>query len=128
MPSHSGIASGESLLELLLPAIDDPHPVESATIQVPLIMGDDFDAARRQVSLKIRNSFSQRLRGFARSQRLRDDPQTEFIVFQSSFEIRNQNIEQVLPGLIEMTEMAAPREVSQRIDSRPPQLACLRVC
>src|SRR6266849_3729244 len=126
MHSHSGITSGQGLLELHLPAIDDPHAVESAAIKVPLIMRDDFDAVRGHVSLEVRNRFSQRRCGFGVSQRLRDDPQTKFIIFQSSFEIRNQNIEQVLLGLIEMTEMAAPREVSQRIDSRPPQLAFLR--
>src|SRR5437016_5740951 len=69
-----------------------------------------------------------RLSSFVRSQRLRDDPQTEFIVLQSGLKIRNQNIEQILLGLIEMTEVAAPRYVSHCVDSRPPQIVCLGVC
>ena len=47
---------GQGFFQLLLPAIDDARSIKSASIKVPLLMGDDLDASRRQVSLDVRNT------------------------------------------------------------------------
>src|SRR5438034_302412 len=49
MDSHSRITSGQGLLELQLPVIDDPRAIEAAALKIPLIMRDDFDAPSRYV-------------------------------------------------------------------------------
>jgi hypothetical protein len=82
----------------------------------------DFHALISQVLLQIRDGLPQRARRFGSSDRGGDYPQTELIIFQTSLEIRNQDFQQVLFGLVKVTEMSAPRHVAYRTYSALSQV------
>src|SRR5437588_735340 len=81
---------------------------------------NNFYMAGRQVLIRFWNNFSQSASRFFFTERIRNHPDTELIVFQSRLEVWNQYVEQVFFGLVEVAKVRTPRDITDDADSRPP--------
>jgi hypothetical protein len=80
-------------------------------------MGKNLYVSLQEMSVKVGSCLSQRIDCFLQGQRRRDYPQAEVIIFQPDLEIRNQNVEQILFRLVEVTEVCAPGDVAYDADA-----------
>jgi hypothetical protein len=62
----------------------------------------------------------ERLPGFILSKRLGCDPNAQLIAFHACFEIWDKDLDQILPALIEHTEMSGPWNISESINACLP--------
>src|SRR5438876_3051010 len=106
---HSGIAPRQRRIEFLDPSRNNPLDIEVSVYEVPFGVGDDLDLSSADISVKMRHSFSHGFSGVFFIQGVRGHPQTEFMILQSRFEIRNQQVKQAGFGLVKLAEVRAPR-------------------
>src|SRR5580692_8449025 len=96
--------------------------IESASLEKPLVVGNDFNPSLLQIPVKAGHGLAQYCFCFFNSQPFgnRSDPETELIIFQPSLEIRDQDVEQILLRLVERTEVGPPAHVPDEADARRP--------
>src|SRR6266542_5689272 len=98
--AHTSIALRESLFEFINPTLTNSHWIETSFLEIPLCVGSDFDLPRVQISLEVGHSLTQNSLHFFCNHGLRCHTQAEFTVFQTSFEKRNEKIQQIFFGLV----------------------------
>ena len=79
-------------------------------------MGKEVDSPGGRLLIDIRDGLSQCGPGFANRKFLRNDPEAEFIVVQAGAKIRSQRVKEIRPGLVEETEMGAPRHFADEVE------------
>src|SRR5438132_6147492 len=119
---HSGIAPRQRMIEFLDPTRNNPLDIEVSVCEVPFGMGDDLDLSSADIPVKMRHSLSHGFSGVFFIQGVRCHPETEFMILQSRFEIRNQQVNQAGFGLVKLAEVSAPRCLLHASDSHRSQL------
>ena len=86
-------------------------------------MAGNFYAFLGHILLEVGKNFLQCAPCFLHRQQfgIRDYPKTELIAFQSRFEKWGQDVQQILLGLVEGTEVRTPGHISYDTDSRFPE-------
>ena len=122
VPAHPDalIASGQRPLELRAPVASDPMEIDLSSRQIDVPGLQDLDALVGHVPVEAGNRPVQCLPDRRLGEGLRDDPRTELFGFEAGLEEGEQGLQQVIPGLVEMAEVSAPRHRAHRFDSGIP--------
>src|SRR5258708_20854265 len=115
--AHACVTVGESLAQLLFPASDDSLGVEYAINDIPPGMRNDFDIAGRKVTGRTGKSLEQSQSRLLFTEWIKDDPDTEFVAFESCLEKGDKDVQKVLPCFVEMAEVRTPFHASNGRDT-----------
>src|SRR6202030_597873 len=91
--------------------------IRDRAVEVPLAMRNDFHASVIKVSLKVRRALLERIDGLLLGE-IGNHPEAELLIFQAGLEIGNQGFEKVFLGVVEVTEVRAPRHAADDVDPR----------
>ena len=93
---------------LVYPTLKNLVKIDASAFEVPIGNGNDLDSAVLYISIELRHRLRHCSSGVIFIDAGRRHPQTEFVILQSGFEIRNQQVNQVIFGLVELTEVRPP--------------------
>src|SRR5262249_7518599 len=88
--------------------------VEAVSLEIPGSAGDDLDASGREVAVDAWRRPAQGRQGLLLVQGAGYGPRAEFPHVQAGLEVRDYRVEQVLLGLVEQAEVAAPGQVAEK--------------
>src|ERR1700730_6458071 len=118
---HTVVALGQCAMELPAPCAGDSLQIESISYEIPLGAREYLHLSSCQVPIEIGGGEVERILYIRLRDRVGDRPRAEFVASQSGREIGNGDVEQILLGLEENTDMPPPRHVAHDANTGSPQ-------
>ena len=103
------IAFADSDLRFLAPSSEDGINVEGTASQIPRTVRHDLHLAGHQVMVEFGDCDPECVLCLLDGKRIRSDPDAGFVGCKPFLEIGNEDFQQVILRLVEMTEMRSPR-------------------
>ena len=105
-------------LQLAYPALQDAPGIELTVQRVPPAMIDNLDLAISLKPAELRERLGERCFSLGASKRLRCHPHTELVRFEPGLEIRDECVDQVGLGGVELAEVGSPGYGAYGIEAR----------
>ena len=111
-------ASREGELLPVVPSAQYAVWIERACQGIPLALVEDLRLTPGQVGVQVGNRFAQGFPGVLRLQRRGSDPHAVFVVGQTLAKVPDEQLDQVLRGLVELADVRSPGDARHGFDSR----------